>query len=263
MKHYLIMSLVGTALLGLSACDNNNNSTPPLTGAFRVVNGVSDSSGISASASSGFVSTGNANFDTAGSTVNPPDGGYNVQLFNNNSSNAFTTVDNVSIQHNNLTTLFTYGSITGGTAKGFTAEENLSAPAVSTDFTLQFVNDTSQTLTATLNLYLVTVGTSITGIKPVATATAANSSADVSVPAGSYEVIVTNTAGTTIYDSGNAAAGILLPTVDTNVIQIGALDATTTQADPVSTGTGSYGSPITLLVMDNNGGETLHFNGKN
>jgi len=253
MKRYLIISLVGSSLLGLFACSNDNNSTPALTGAFRLVNGVSDSSGLSASASSGFASSGTVAFDAAGSVVDVPDGGYNVQL-TPGSGNEFT-VNNVSIQHNNLSTLFTYGSVIAGTANGFVAEENFGTPP-SNDFTLQFVNDTTQATTTALSIYLVPIGTSIGTAQPAAQANAANASQDVSFAAGTYEIIVTDN-GVTVYDSGSTGAGIVLPTPDANVIQIGALDATAAQASA------NGGAPITLLVMDNNGGETLHLSGQN
>jgi hypothetical protein len=259
MKRYLVLSLIGSTLLGLYAC-SGNNSTPPLTGAFRLVNGVSDSNGMSASATSGFPSSGNVDFDAAGSVTDVPDGGYNVQV-TPGAGNQFT-VDNVGIQHNNQSTLFTYGSALAGTAKGFVAEENLSAPSTSGDFTLQFVNDTSQPTTAALSIYLVPAGSSIASVQPLATANAASASSDISVPAGTYEIIITN-GTTTVYDSGSTEPGIVLPTPDTNVIQIGALDATATQAEPPAAGPGSYGSLITLIVMDNNGGQTMHYNGQN
>jgi hypothetical protein len=253
MKRYLLApTLCGAGLLALAACSNDNNNTPPFTGAFRLVNGISDSSGITASATSGFPSTGTANFDTAGSTVNPPEGGYNVQLFNGGSSSNFTTVNNVSIQHNNLTTLYTNGSINSNTAAGFAVIENLGQPA-SGDFTFQFVNDTTQTGTATLDVYLIKPGVGISGAQPVATVQAGNASQAAAVTAGTYEIVITN--GTsTVYDSGTT--GIALPTPDTNVMQLGALDATSSQSS-------QYNAPITLLVMDNNGGETLHFSGQN
>ncbi|MDR3416232.1 MAG: hypothetical protein P4L83_08600 [Nevskia sp.] len=255
MNRYTIPSLACVSALALSACSNSNNSTPPFAGAFRLVNGVSDSNGITASASSGFPSTGTANFDTAGSTVNPPEGGYNVQLFAGGSSTPFFTVNSVSIDHNNLTTVFTYGTISGGTAKGFAAEENLGQPT-SGNFTLQFVNDTTQATTASLNVYLVKPGSSITGVQPAAQAGAASASTAAAFAAGTYEIIVTNGVST-VYDSGKTQAGVVLPPVNTNVVQIGMLDATSSQASQYG------GSPVTLLLMDNNGGETLHYNGQN
>ena len=253
MKSTLIAGLAGTSLLVLSACSNDNNSTPPLTGAFRLVNGSSDSNGLSASATSGFPSTATVNFDSAGSIVDAPEGGYNVQV-KPGSGNQFT-VNNVSIDHNNLTTLFTYGSSVAGTANGFVAEENLGTPS-SGNFTFQFANDTSQTATAALSVYLVKLGAGISGVQPAVPAVnAASASQGASIPAGTYEIIVTN--GTSVlYDSGSTQAGIVLPTPNTNVIQIGALDATSAQAT-------ANGSPITLILMDNNGGETLHLNGQN
>ncbi len=255
MKRYLIVSLVGSTLLGLFACSNNNNSTPPFLGAFRLINGTTDSTSISASATSGFGSVG-GNFDSAGSTVNPPEGSYNVQLTESGASAPFATVNNVSIDHNNLTTLYTFGTLASGTANGFAVEENLGAPT-GNNFTFQFVNDTTQTNTATLDVYLVAPGAGIIGATPAASVKAGAASTAAGVPAGTYEVIVTNGLSK-VYDSGST--GIVLPTVNANVMQIGALDATAAQAAPVASG--GDGSPITLIVIDNNGGETLHLNGK-
>src|ERR1700757_2943604 len=56
---------LGAILLGLTACGDNH--TPAFAGAFRIANGISDSNGVSASATSGFPSTAAAAFDTGGS----------------------------------------------------------------------------------------------------------------------------------------------------------------------------------------------------
>jgi hypothetical protein len=253
MNRYILTGLAGAALLAVSACSNDNNNTPPGTGGFRVVNGISDSSNLSASATSGFPSTAGVDFDIASSIVDPPEGGYNVQLFNNGSSSSFYTVNNTSIQHNNITTIYTNGSIDSSTGSGFAVIENLTAPSSTSQFTFQFVNDTTQSTTSTLDIYLVSVGAGISGAQPTATAGAGTASTASPETGASYEIIVTN-GTTTLFDSG--ASGITLPTTDANVMQIGALDATSAQAS-------SYGnSPITLIITDNNGGETIHYNGK-
>jgi hypothetical protein len=297
MNRYTLPSLacVSVSALVLSACGGDNN-TPPGTGAFRLVDGISDSVGITASATSGFPSTQPATFDSASSIVDVPEGSYNVQLTSNGGSSGgssssssssssggssssssssgssssssssggagagndqFTTVNNVSVDHNNLTTLYTYGSVLGGTANGFAVEENIGQPP-SGDFTFQFVNDTSQVATSTLNVYLVAPGTgSVSGAQPVATVNAQAASQANPFTSGTYEIIVTNGLGIVMYDSGKNNSGIVLPTANSNVIQIGALDATASQS-------AQYGAAgITVLITDNNGGETIHYNGNN
>lgn len=248
MKRILIGALIGPALLGLSACNSDNN-TAPLAGAFRVVNAVTDSDKVTASATSGISNTDQTGFGSASSIVQVPVGGYNVQVAND--GNTFTTVDNVKIDHNNLTTLYATGIIS--TPGGFPVEENLNQPA-SGQFTFQFVNATTQSGTATLTIYLVPVGKGLTGAQPAVAATKAGSgSATASLAAGTYEVVVTD-GTTTLYDSG-ATTGIALPDPNSNVIQIGAIDASSAQSSK------NNGSTISLVITDNNGGEAQHFNG--
>lgn len=248
MKRILISALVGLALL--AACNGSNN-TAPFTGKFRLVNGISDSGSITASATSGFSNTPGTGFDTASSTVTIPEGGYNVQLSNDN--NMFTKVNNVGIDHNNLTTLYTRGSINASTGSGFAVEENIGQPD-SGKFRFQFVNDTTRGATNSLSIYLVPVGSGIGGASAIASVNAGAGSTASDIAAGTYEVVIT--AGTTpIYDSG-ATGGIVLPPPGSNVVQVGALDATTAQ-------TTADGSLVTLLITDNTGGETLHLNGHN
>jgi len=251
MKRILISALVGPALLGLAACSDNNH-TAPFSGDVRVVNGIPDSGSITASATSGFSNTPGIGFDHASSTVTIPEGGYNVQLSNDN--NKFTTVNNVSVSHNALTVIYARGSIAGSTGSGFSVQEDLQQPS-SGKFRFQFVNNTTQAATGTLSIYLLAPGAGIGSATPAATVAAGAASTPVEVAAGSYHVVVTS-GSTPVYDSGLSGSGIALPNPDTNVIQIGALDASTAQAS-------ADGSPITLLVLDNNGGETLHLNGQN
>ena len=176
-----------------------------------------------------------------------PVGGYNVQVAND--GNAFTTVDNVKIDHNNLTTLYATGSI--ATPGGFSLEENLTAPS-SGNFTFQFVNATTQTATGTLTIFLVPSGSTLASTQPAVAAVKAGAGSDTaSIKAGTYEIVVTDGA-TTLYDS---TTGIALPDPNSNVIQVGAIDANTSQSSK------NNGSPITLVITDNNGGETQHFNG--
>jgi hypothetical protein len=244
--------LIGSTLLGLSACNGDNN-TAPFSGKVRLVNGIPDSGSVAASPTSGDVfNTSGIGFDHASSTVTVPEGGYNVQLSNN--TTMFATVNNVSVDHNNITTIYTYGSINASSGNGFPVEENIGEPA-SGKFRFQFVNDTTQGATGALTVYLVTPGSGISGATAVASATQQKTGSNsVDLPAGTYEVVITS--GTTpIYDSGTSG-GITLPPSGTNIVQVGALDATAAQLT-------ADASVVTLLITDNTGGETLHLNGHN
>ncbi len=213
MKRYLIISLVGSSLLGLFACSNNNNSTPPFLGAFRLIDGTTDSTSISASGNSGFGSVG-GNFDSAGSTVNPPEGSYNVQLTESGAGGPFATVNNVSIDHNNLTTLYTYGTLADKTANGFWVEENLGAPT-GTNFTFQFVNDTTELPPRRSTSIWWRLAPALSARPRPPRSRPARHRQPPESPRGTYEIIVTSGL-TKIYDSGST--GILLPTPDANVM---------------------------------------------
>src|SRR5258708_3079831 len=114
MKQYLIPALLGVALLGLGAC-SSNNTTPLLTGAVRVANGMTDSNGLDTAIGSVATSSG-VGFDSASGLTDVPIGSYNSQLTSNSVQ---FSVDNVSIDHDNVTTIFAYGAIDSGTEGGF------------------------------------------------------------------------------------------------------------------------------------------------
>jgi hypothetical protein len=46
MQRPLTRTLIATSFVGLTACGGGANDTPPLTGAVRVANGITDSSGL-------------------------------------------------------------------------------------------------------------------------------------------------------------------------------------------------------------------------
>jgi hypothetical protein len=254
MKSSIGFGLIGASLLALAACGGNgggdNNGTPPLAGAFRVANGITDSDGLDA-ALSNVASFSGIGFSTASGIVNPPEGSYMAQL----TSNSITfTVDNVSIDHNNVTTVFTGGKVGSSTENGFPVEENLGAPA-SGQFNVQFVASAASR-TGPINFYLITPGGSTTGKTANATVeypfnTAPSSpgfSSTTGVADGVYEIIVTNVLGIKLYDSGTK--GVSLPTAG-NVLQIAAID------------TASGTNPISVLVLDNNGGNVNLIDGAN
>lgn len=252
MKSSYGYGIVGAALLALSAC-SDSNSTPPLAGAFRIANGISDSNGLDASLSN-VGSFSGIGFGTASGIVNPPTGSYKAQL----TSNSITfTVDNVSIDHNNVTSVFTSGQISSGSQNGFVAEENLGAPA-SGQFNVQFVADASSRSGA-INFYVISPGGSTTGKTPNATVeypfdTSPSSpgfSTTAGVADGTYEIVVTNALGIKLFDSGTK--GVKLPTAG-NVLQIAAINAASGNPN---------GAPLSVLVLDNNGGNTNLLNGAN
>lgn len=246
-------ALIGASLLALSACSNDNNSTPPLTGAFRIANGITDSIGLNA-ALSNVSSFSGISYGTASGIDNPPTGSYKTQL----TSNSVTfTVDNTSIDHNNVTTVFAAGQIGDGSEKGFVAEQNLQAPS-SGQFNVQFVADAASR-TGPINFFLITPGGSTTGKTANATVeypfNASPSSPAFStttgVATGTYEIVVTNALGVKLFDSGTK--GIALP-IAGNVLQIAAIDAPTGS---------SASTPLAVVVLDNNGGNTNLQNGAN
>lgn len=245
MKRRIVPSLV-LAGLALAAC--NSNTTPPLTGGFRVANGITDSNGLDASINDVATFSGIGTESGSGIT-DVPLGSYKSQLTSN--SKTFT-VNNVSIDHNNVTTVYAYGSIGGGSEAGFPAEESLDAPtngqavvqAVHAAFAESGTN-------GTLNFYFVSPGSGLGGATPFA-ATFGQSPSSHALTGAKYEIIVA--AGTTpVFDSG--PTGISLPYSDgSNVFQVAALDAT---------GGNQSGSPIVVLILDNNGHQKLLLNGQN
>lgn len=246
-------ALIGASLLALSACNSDDNNTPPATGAFRIANGITDSIGLDA-ALSNVSSFSGISFGTGSGINNPPIGSYKTQL----TSNSVTfTVDGTSIDHNNVTTVFAAGQIGNGSQKGFTAEENLGKPADG-QFNVQFVADAASR-TGPINFFLITPGGSVTGKTANATVeypfnptpSSPSFSPTTSVANGKYEIIVTNALGVTLFDSG--PNGVTLPTAS-NVLQIAALDAATGNPN---------GAPISVLVLDNGGGNVNLLNGAN
>ncbi|HZR38224.1 MAG TPA: hypothetical protein VFA75_22835 [Nevskia sp.] len=247
-KEGRIATLVGASLLGLCACGGNN--TPPGTGAVRLANGVTDSSGLNASISSVATFSG-ISLDTGSGLTEVPVGSYNSQL---TSSSVQFSVDNVGIDHNNVTTIFAYGVVGSGTQGGFTAEESIVAPT-NGQAVVQPVHDarTASAVTPTLSFYLIRPGAGIAGATPVTAAFRASPPSS-SIAGGSYEIVVAN--GTSVvFDSG--PMGITLPASSgADVFQIAALDATAAQNT-------QYGSAIVLLLLDNLGGNTALYNLQN
>jgi hypothetical protein len=242
----LIAGLIGAAVL--AGCNSDNNSTPPLAGAFRIANGITDtdSNGLGARLNDVFEYSG-ISFGTGSGINNPPIGSFPADFDINGSS---FTVDNVEVSHDNLSSVFTYGSVGGATANGFTAYESLVSPGGG-QFAVQPLHSAYQEslVVATLSYYFVPAGSGSIGSATPVLAAFAMSEPAVALPAGNYEIIVTNGA-TVVYDSGASAAGIALPPSGTDVLQIAALDAPGAPD----------GSTISLLMLDNGGGTTALLN---
>lgn len=246
-RHLRIPALVGAAALALAACGGNND-TPPLSGAFRIANGISDTdvNGLDVTLLAAYQFNG-IDFGTGSGIKNPPVGSYQARFDVNGLP---FQVDSVQITEGDLSTVFTYGTVAGSTYNGFIAYESLGAPAASA-FVVQVLHSAYQAslTTATLSYYLVAAGSGTIGSATPTQATFATQTTPMSLPAGNYEIIVTN--GTAVlYDSG-AGAGVPLPPTGSNVLQIAALDA---PGAP-------NGSTMSLLMLDNDGGSTGLLNG--
>jgi hypothetical protein len=241
-------ALVGVAALVLAACGGDNNTTPPLAGGFRIANGISDAdaNGLDVTLIAAYQFNGIA-FGTGSGIKNPPVGSYTARF----DINGLPFTVGVQINHNEVSTLFTYGTVAAGTYSGFAAYESLGTPATS-QFVVQVLHSayTAALTAATLSYYFVAAGSGTIGTTTPKTAPFATQTPSGTLPAGSYEIIVTD--GTTvIYDSGAGIGGVTLPPTGSNVLQIAALDAPGAPD----------GSAISLLLLDNDGGSARLLNG--
>ena len=255
MQHIRVPAIVGTALLGLTACGGGDNNTPPLTGAVRVANGIIDSTGLDMSI------TDTATFsaiavDSASSIKYIPVSAvvnYDATLSTNGST---FKGGGSSADQDKVTTVFTFGEMSSGTQGGFPAEMSVNSPT-NGQFVMQSVHAAllASTTALSLNFYIVKPGVcsaAIVGATANGTATFKASSALFTMAGGTYEICVTDDAGTVLFDSG--PAGIALPTSNANVFQIAAYDA--------PSGKGN-GSTIVVSLLDNAGGNNVLYNLKN
>ena len=252
MKQYRIRVLVGATLAGLTACGGGNNDTPPLTGAVRVANGITDSTGLD-------MSIGDSKFTgidlgvaskLAYAPVNAVDS-YKADL---SSNGANFSVGGIGVRQDKVTTVFTFGKIAAGTQGGFYVEESLDAPA-NGQSTVQPLHAALavSTTAPTLNFYFVTPdacatalnGATVNGSAVFKTATASS----FTLAGGTYEICVTDTNGTVLFDSG--PKGITLPLSGANVFQLAAYDAP---------GGEGNGSGLILSLLDNTGGSQALYN---
>lgn len=251
MNNRLVWGCSVTLALVLSACGGSDlNSSLSSAGGVRAVNGIADSSGLVLSFNGG--STGSASFGAATANFVAATGSYAATL----SSNGDTfSIGNISIADDQLTVVFGTGLISG-THGGFAVMASL-APPPSGQFRLELAHAAyaeSQSVRQ-FNYYLVAPGAGISGATPTAVDYGAASAA-ANLPDGSYEIVVTDTSGKVVFDSGPKGVTLPLPSSNSNagVVLIGALDASGGSVD---------GSPISLLALQNTGESLALFNGKN
>jgi hypothetical protein len=255
MQRELTRTLIVTSFVGLTACGGGANDTPPLTGAVRVANGIADSSGLDMTIGdstkfSGIATT--AASDVAYLPINAISS-YDAKLSTNGST---FTVTGVPVDQDKVTTIFTYGEIGSGTQGGFFAQMSLDAPN-SGQFVVEPVHAalTASFNALSLNFYLVKPGVcsdATTGTTPNGSATFRASPALFALAGGLYEICVTDSTRTVLFDSG--PAGITLPKANANVFQIAVYD---------TPGSKGNGSTIMLSLLDNKGGNTELYNLKN
>jgi hypothetical protein len=248
LRRPLLAGLVGAAVLGLAAC-SNDNETPPLAGGFRIANGITDTdaNGLDGKVLEAFQFNG-IDFGAGSDIKFPPQGSYTAHMDIN--AQEFS-VEQVGIHHDEVATVFTYGSVAGATVEGFAASVSLNAPA-STQFVVQPLHSAYAASLAvpTLSYYFVAAGSAdFSGTTPIMVPFATQMASS-TLPSGNYRIVVTN-GSTVVYDSGMGASGVTLPPPGSNVLQIAALDA---PGAP-------NGSTLSLLLLDNANGSTLLLNG--
>jgi hypothetical protein len=258
MKHRYLVPILGAALLLTLAACNNNNSTPVFTGFYRLANGITDSTangGLKGDIAN-IPTVGPINFGQASGNNVVPEGSYKSQLTTGNGSGGTTTftVNNVSVQHNHVITVFGYGTIAGNTLNGFAADEPINGPT-NGQAVVQVLHAAHQaSLTnSTLNFHVVTPAACTTTGSPSAAAFATSTS---NAPyAGAKYAIIVKDASDAVVLFCSGLGGIDLPYSDgSNVFQIAAVDSPSGEGN---------GSSIEVLLLDNNGGTKQLVNLKN
>ncbi len=296
-KQSLLILATLTAGLGLSACGGNGDDISgrtPQTGALRAVNGITDSTGLDVAVEQSSpppnvtpplpppttlvpvpIDASKIPFDGASNINALPANYYRLELTPAGTQMSFT--DYVPINDENLSTVFTYG--TTASYGYFIVQQWLGISLTSGQFAVQFVHDAlaeSQTVSPICFKLTPIGGNGTTPGAPgtplpaiVATFNSAtslfNATPSTIVAYGTYSIgayacvqdpntFAYSYTGAPFFSSG--PKGVVLPPVGTSVLQIAALDATADQSS-------QYGSPITLLLMDNTGKSTPLYNGKN
>ncbi len=255
MKIKWTLGLTVAAAIGLAACNNGN---APFTGAFRVVNAIPDSAPLDASITDVSTDINNIAFGSATGFRDVPEGSYKVQMTATpagGGDSVTITADNVSIDHNNQTTLYAVGTLAQSSGAGLSVERSSSGTVPAGKTEVQWVDAVAAALTSgTGTLYIVAPGQGTAN--PVYSATLQspvnNSSpaypaftAPTQIASGTYEIIIQDAAATTVFDSGSTGISF----GDGATLQIAVLDATAAQVT-------SNGSPLQLLEIDNSTGNT-------
>lgn len=247
MKYYLAPTLVGAAYFALAAC---HDTTPPLSGALRLANGITDSNDLGMTISS--LETFNSiAVDTASGITYAPQGSYDAEL----TSNGVTfDENNISVDHDRVTTVFAHGTIGSGTQAAFSVEESLDSPADGQAKLQPVYAALAASATApSLEFYFAKPGvcaTAVAGASANVTSAFGATAATISLTGGIYEICVTDEGGKLLFDSG--PTGIALPTSSSiDVYQLAVFDAPSGQGN---------GSTLVLSLLDNNGGTTVLYN---
>lgn len=250
MKQSHLSAIFCITLLGLAAC---HDTTPPFTGAIRVANGITDSAGVDVSIKN-FDSFQDIAVDTASRISFAPEDSYTVDL----TTNGVTfEISGVSVKHDRVATVFAYGTLANGSQGAFSVQESLDPPADG-HATLQAVHAAVlvSATAPTLNFYFVKPGecaATISNASATGSATFSVTSTAFTLTASTYEICVTDEAGTLLFDSG--PTGIVLPTSNSvNVFQLAAFDTPTNKGN---------GSSLVLSLLDNNGGSRVLYNLEN
>jgi hypothetical protein len=218
------------------------------------VNAISDSQPIDATIENVPTNLNNIGFADASGFQDVPEGSYKVQLSTNyNGSNVQFTANNVSVDHNNQTTVFAVGNLSAGNQNALVVEDQV-ANVDSSQTQVQFVDVAG----AGGSIYLVTPGTtdlspgssgviaSATLLDPQ-TALATDPTKAYSTPtpiaAGTYELIVTTAGGVKIFDSGSSGGVSLQGGTTERFVVFNATDI-------------SNGSAIQVLELDSHGNKT-------
>jgi len=267
----LFHALIGMAFLSLCAC--NGGSTTD--GTVRAVNGISDTSGLNVTVN-GQNAVTDLGLDTASAVINVPVGVYNATL--TDGSIAYL-VDNVTVGSGDVTTVVSYGSTANNTQGGLAAEESLTTPAAgdvsvqlvhaayetakqgespSPQLTLTFSTPATPCMVGSTDTYSGTSAVSggpaiLQGFAQFGPVTPTSTQV-LALPASNQSISVINSDGVTLFCSGTS--GVATGTGTASVYQLIILDATAAQQT-------QYGSTVSLLLLDNDGGQKILYNGQN
>lgn len=245
-RHFLATGIVIITALAASACGSDKNNPLDLpVGQLRLVNAISDSQPIDATIANIPANIDDIAFGDASGLKDVPEGSYTVRMTANTASGSVEfSSTSTPVDKDNITTVYAVGRIVDSTQSGFAVEAPITN--VASDMSeVQFVNAASQPLSA-LDIYLTTPAAVLTASSPIVTGLAFKASSPRSlVTAGTYRIRVTPQGNplSVLFDSG--PAGIQLPAA--NGQQFALLDNTSA----------TFASPLSVLVLQRNGSDTL------